>query len=269
MTGRGVATDVVEASARAYLNAVNKIVRLRDARRRAATQVVGGVRTPVGPLHARRRTCGSSDEPTLSDAYLREARHAPAPRRGLRGAARAAARRGRARCSISAPATASRSRWCSSAGPTPTGRRPRLQRRDARASARERFAVTSRASRSVEHDLDAAVARRRSARSTSSCRASRSTTACPTASARSTARCSRSLRPGGAFVNLEHVASPTGGAATRSSSPRSAPPRDDDPSNQLVAVEQQLSWLNEIGFANVDCFWKWRELPSSRNRPSR
>jgi len=29
-SGRGVATDVVEASARAYLNAVNKIVRLRD-----------------------------------------------------------------------------------------------------------------------------------------------------------------------------------------------------------------------------------------------
>jgi 2-isopropylmalate synthase len=30
VTGRGVATDVVEASARAYLNAVNKIVRLRE-----------------------------------------------------------------------------------------------------------------------------------------------------------------------------------------------------------------------------------------------
>jgi 2-isopropylmalate synthase len=29
VTGRGVATDVVEASARAYLNAVNKLVRLR------------------------------------------------------------------------------------------------------------------------------------------------------------------------------------------------------------------------------------------------
>ena len=30
VTGRGVATDVVEASARAYLNAVNKLVRLRE-----------------------------------------------------------------------------------------------------------------------------------------------------------------------------------------------------------------------------------------------
>jgi 2-isopropylmalate synthase len=41
VTGRGVATDVVEASARAYLNAVNKIVRLREQ---------GVARTPeVGP----------------------------------------------------------------------------------------------------------------------------------------------------------------------------------------------------------------------------
>ena len=29
-SGRGVATDVVEASARAYLNAVNRIMRLRE-----------------------------------------------------------------------------------------------------------------------------------------------------------------------------------------------------------------------------------------------
>ncbi len=39
-SGRGVSTDVVEASARAYLNAVNKIVRLRD-RAEVREQVVG------------------------------------------------------------------------------------------------------------------------------------------------------------------------------------------------------------------------------------
>ncbi|MFO7590083.1 MAG: 2-isopropylmalate synthase [Acidimicrobiia bacterium] len=39
-SGRGVSTDVVEASARAYLNAVNKIVRLRD-RAETREQVVG------------------------------------------------------------------------------------------------------------------------------------------------------------------------------------------------------------------------------------
>ncbi len=36
-SGRGLATDVVEASARAYLNAVNKLVRLRDATPRERT----------------------------------------------------------------------------------------------------------------------------------------------------------------------------------------------------------------------------------------
>jgi 2-isopropylmalate synthase len=40
VTGRGVATDVVEASARAYLNAVNKLVRLRE--RGDVREIVGG-----------------------------------------------------------------------------------------------------------------------------------------------------------------------------------------------------------------------------------
>ena len=40
VTGRGVATDVVEASARAYLNAVNKLVRLQE--RGDVREVTGG-----------------------------------------------------------------------------------------------------------------------------------------------------------------------------------------------------------------------------------
>jgi tRNA (cmo5U34)-methyltransferase len=68
------------------------------------------------------------------------------------------------------------------------------------------------------------------------------------------------LRPGGRFVNAEHVASPTEALHREFLAALGRTPAEDDPSNQLVGVEQHLSWLNEIGFANCECFWKWREL---------
>ena len=65
------------------------------------------------------------------------------------------------------------------------------------------------------------------------------------------------LTPGGLFANLEHVASPTERLHHDFMTVMEAP---EDPSNKLVAVETQLGWLREIGFQDVDCFWKWREL---------
>ena len=68
------------------------------------------------------------------------------------------------------------------------------------------------------------------------------------------------LQPGGVFLNLEHVASPTSTLHERFLDAIGVAVADDDPSNKLLDVETQLRWLREIGFAEVDCHWKWREL---------
>jgi tRNA (cmo5U34)-methyltransferase len=68
------------------------------------------------------------------------------------------------------------------------------------------------------------------------------------------------LRPGGVFLNLEHVASPTRELHEAFLATMGTAPQDDDPSNQLASVEDQLRWLRDVGFEQVDCHWKWREL---------
>lgn len=74
------------------------------------------------------------------------------------------------------------------------------------------------------------------------------------------AECFDRLRPGGAFLNLEHVASPTEGLHHAFLATLDVDPADDDPSNLLAPVEDQLAWLRATGFTDVDCHWKWREL---------
>ena len=76
----------------------------------------------------------------------------------------------------------------------------------------------------------------------------------------STAEVFEHLRPGGVFCNLEHVASPTTGLHERFLEALGIQPAEEDSSNQLLDVETQLGWLKDIGFDDVDCHWKWREL---------
>lgn len=85
------------------------------------------------------------------------------------------------------------------------------------------------------------------------------------------------LVPGGLFVNIEHVASPTPALEglfdqhfiehQAAFSSRQAADvsweyhnRPDKVDNRLLSLQTQLEWLRDIGFSHVDCFFKWFEL---------
>ncbi len=68
------------------------------------------------------------------------------------------------------------------------------------------------------------------------------------------------LRSGGVFCNLEHVASPNERLHLRFLESIGYTPEQEDKANKLLDLETQLGLLSEIGFIDVDCHWKWREL---------
>jgi len=68
------------------------------------------------------------------------------------------------------------------------------------------------------------------------------------------------LEPGGVFANFEHVASPTERLHEAFFAAIDVPIEDADPSDRLLDVETQLGWLRELGFEDVDCYWKWLEM---------
>jgi SAM-dependent methyltransferase len=68
------------------------------------------------------------------------------------------------------------------------------------------------------------------------------------------------LEPGGVFANFDHVASPTRRLHLAFYAEIGEPLEHEDPSDRLLDVETQLVWLREIGFEDVDCYWKWREM---------
>ena len=68
------------------------------------------------------------------------------------------------------------------------------------------------------------------------------------------------LEPGGAFLNLDRVASPTPALRRRFLLAMGRDPDFEDPSDHPLDMQTQLRWLREIGFSEVDCYWKWLEL---------
>ncbi|HEX3242657.1 MAG TPA: class I SAM-dependent methyltransferase [Solirubrobacterales bacterium] len=68
------------------------------------------------------------------------------------------------------------------------------------------------------------------------------------------------LTPGGAFYNLDCVASPSPDLHEMSQRAFGFDIRQQDPSDQLAPLDDQIDWLREAGFESVDCHWKWLEL---------
>lgn len=90
------------------------------------------------------------------------------------------------------------------------------------------------------------------------------------------------LEPGGVFINVEHVASATpfgerlfefayaqsitrrrqaeGRNATFEETMEEIVSRLDKSANRLAPVGIQTQWLSEIGYTDVDCYWKYYEL---------
>jgi tRNA (cmo5U34)-methyltransferase len=68
------------------------------------------------------------------------------------------------------------------------------------------------------------------------------------------------LTAGGIFANFDHVASVSPRLHLEFFAAIDEPLEHEDPSDRLLDVHSQLVWMREIGFEDVDCHWKWREL---------
>lgn len=68
----------------------------------------------------------------------------------------------------------------------------------------------------------------------------------------------RLLRPGGVFANLDLVSSASLRLHQRFR--QEIGRTQDDPSDRLAGFAEQMGWLRDAGFAEVDCHFKWLEL---------
>jgi SAM-dependent methyltransferase len=68
------------------------------------------------------------------------------------------------------------------------------------------------------------------------------------------------LTEGGVFFDLDCVLSASPELHALSQVAFGLDERGEDPSDQPASLNDQLMWLRETGFEDVDCFWKWMEL---------
>lgn len=68
------------------------------------------------------------------------------------------------------------------------------------------------------------------------------------------------LNSGGIFCNLEHVSSVSVGQHLKFLKAIGIEPGQGDKTNRLLSVEKQLQMMKDLGFVEVDCYWKWYEM---------
>lgn len=68
------------------------------------------------------------------------------------------------------------------------------------------------------------------------------------------------LNPKGIFCNLDNVASTSEKHHIRFLYAIGFAPETESKSDNLLPMEIQLEWLKEMGFKDVDCYWKWLEF---------
>lgn len=66
------------------------------------------------------------------------------------------------------------------------------------------------------------------------------------------------LAPGGVFANLDLVRSSS--ARLHERFRREIGRVKDDPTDRLAGLDEQMDWLREVGFVEVDCHFKWLEM---------
>lgn len=68
------------------------------------------------------------------------------------------------------------------------------------------------------------------------------------------------LKPGGIFCNLDHISSNSIRLSKYFRKIMARKPVNKEHEKRLTKIDIQIRWLLEIGFVDVDCYWKWLEF---------
>ena len=68
------------------------------------------------------------------------------------------------------------------------------------------------------------------------------------------------LKPGGIFCNLDHISSESKKLNQYFRKVMGRRPINKEHGKRLTRIHIQLEWLSEIGFVDVDCYWRWLEF---------